>query len=113
MRETLSEVLEYWFFDRFKALTAREIARMLQTVGPIQETRAYRDIFAEGEAEGEAKGKAMTLKRQAERRFGTLPAWAAQRIESASVAQLDAWLDGIFDAPSVEDLLREDGGHTP
>ncbi len=119
-RETLSNVLEFWFFERFRNLTAQEIWTMLNVVTPIQETKAYQSIFAEGEAKGEARGeakgkvegKAGTLRRQLTRRFGPLPAWALQRVAAAPEAQLDAWLDGIFDATSVEDLLRAapDGG---
>ena len=122
VREVLGEVLEYWFFERFRGLTAKEIWAMLNLVTPIQETRAYQSIFAEGEArgeakgkaegkaEGEAKGKASTLKRQLTHRFGSVPAWAEQRIDTAAVAQLDIWLDGIFDAASVEDLIGPASG---
>ena len=98
---------------------------MLNLVTPIQETKAYQSIFAEGEAKGRdkglaegkaegkaegeaqglAKGKAEDLKRLLKRRFNTLPPWAAQRIDAASVPQLDAWLDGIFDVQNVEDLI--------
>ena len=94
---------------------------MLNLVTPIQETKAYQSIFAEGEAEGEAegvakgiekgiekgiaKGRADDLKRLLKRRFGALPPWAEQRIEAAPVTQLDAWLDGIFDAQSLEALI--------
>ncbi|EGV16349.1 DUF2887 domain-containing protein [Thiocapsa marina] len=128
VREILGQVLEFWFFERFRGLTAKEIWAMLNLVTPIQETKAYQSIFAEGEAKGEekgeakgeAKGKAMgqamgkamgkaeSLKRLLTRRFGPLPTEAEQRIDTAPVAQLDAWLDGIFDAPSLEDLI---GGH--
>ena len=69
VRDLLSQVLEFWFFERFRALTAKEIWAMLNLVTPIQETRAYQSIFAEGEA----KGKANTLKRQLTHRFGPLP----------------------------------------
>ena len=94
---------------------------MLNLVTPIQETKAYQSIFAEGEAKGEetglakgkllgkaegkAEGKADDLKRLLRRRFDNLPAWAEQRIDTASIAQLDAWLDGIFDAQSLEALI--------
>jgi len=104
-REILSQVLEFWFFERFRGLTAKEVWAMLNLVTPIQETKAYQSIFAEGEIKGEAKGKAGTLKHQLRRRFDTMPAWAEQRIDAASIAQLDAWLDGIFDASSVEALI--------
>ena len=74
---------------------------MLHMLTPLEETKAYQSIFAEGEA----KGKAMSLKRLVKRRFATLPAWAEQRIDAAPEAQVDAWLDAIFEATSVEDLL--------
>jgi len=83
---------------------------MLNLVTPIQETMAYQSIFADGKTEGEADGKANTLKRQLTRRFGALPDWTLRRIESAPVAQLDLWLDGIFDAGSAEDLIGREGG---
>jgi len=133
VREVLSQVLEFWFFERFRGLTAQEIWAMLNLVTPIQETRAYQSIFAEGEAtgkvkgkaegkaegraegkaegmaegkaEGMAEGKASVLKRLAARRFGPLPEWARRRIEVAPVAQLDGWLDGIFDAETLVALI--------
>ena len=117
VRDVLTQVLEFWFFERFRGLTAKEIWAMLNLVTPIQETRAYQSIFAEGEAEGKVKGKAegraegkaestaSVLKRLAARRFGPLPDWARRRIEAAPVAQLDAWLDGIFDAESLVALI--------
>jgi predicted transposase YdaD len=105
VRDILTQVLEFWFFERFRGLTAKELWAMLNLVTPIQETKAYQSIFAEGEIKGEAKGKAETLKHQLRRRFDTMPAWAEQRIDAASIAQLDAWLDGIFDVSSVEALI--------
>ena len=117
VRDILTQVLEFWFFERFRGLTAQEIWAMLNVITPLQETKAYQSIFAEGEAKGEAegearglaKGKADDLKRLLRRRFNGLPAWAAQRIDSASIAQLDAWLDGIFDAPSLDGLIGGEG----
>ncbi|MFP4062591.1 MAG: DUF2887 domain-containing protein [Halochromatium sp.] len=120
-RDLLAQVMEFWFFERFRGLTAQEIWAMLNLVTPIQETRAYQSIFAEGEAkgkaegeakgkakgkaEGEAKGKSNTLKRQIKRRFGRLTDEAERRIDAAPVEQLDVWLDDIFDADSADSLL--------
>jgi hypothetical protein len=97
VRDVLAQVLEFWFFERFRGLTAKEIWAMLNLVTPIQETRAYQSIFAEG--------KVSVLKRQLTRRFGVLPTWAERRIDEASGAELDIWLDGIFDAESLETLI--------
>ena len=113
VRDILSQVLEFWFFERFRGLTAKEVWAMLNQVTPIQETKAYQSIYAEGrdkgwaegEVQGLAKGKADSLKHLLRRRFESVPAWAVQRIDAASIAQLDTWLDGIFDAPSVEALI--------
>lgn len=94
---------------------------MLNIFTPLEETRAYQSIFAKGrmkgeaegeakgrmkgEAEGEAKGEVKSLKRLLTRRFGPLPKWATARIDAAKMDQLDAWLDGIFDADSLEALI--------
>ncbi len=71
---------------------------MLNLMTPIQETRAYQSIFAEGEAkgkeegkaEGEAKGKAegkaSTLKRQLTRRFCAFPGGRAAHRRGAGRA---------------------------
>lgn len=117
VRDRLAEVLQFWLFERFTALTAEEILEMITHLTPLEETRAYRDIFSRGEAEGEKKGKAegealgevqgkaKALLRQLRRRFGAVPDWAEQRIGAASTEQLDAWLDGIFDADGIVGLI--------
>ena len=58
---------------------------MLNVITPIQETKAYQSIFAEGKVEGKAEGKADDLKRLLRRRFNAMPAWATQRIDAASI----------------------------
>jgi len=92
-------------FERFTSLTAEEVLAMITHLTPLEETRAYRDIFSKGEAKGKMEGKAETLLRLLRRRFGAVPEWAEQRVAAASTAQLDAWLDGIFDADGVAGLL--------
>jgi hypothetical protein len=69
---------------------------MSNLITPIEETRAYQSIFEEGEDKGKAEGKASTLKRQLARRFGSVPVWAEPRIDTASIEQLDTWLDDIL-----------------
>ena len=97
VRNTLLQVMEFWFFDRFRHLTFKEIWTMLSIMTPIQETKAYQSILAEGKAE--------SLKRLLTRRFGDLPLWAEQRIDAATIEQMDHWFDGIFDATSLEVLI--------
>ena len=74
---------------------------MLNLLTPIEETRGYQSIKDEGKAEA----KAEDLTRLATRRFGPLPPWAGARIAAAPIEQLDGWLDDIFDARTLTDLL--------
>lgn len=98
--------------ERFRAL-ARERAlldeatlRWEATEGKAQARReGVAEGLAEGRMEGRSRAKAETLARQLTHRFGALPAWAEPLIASASEAQLDAWLDGIFEAEGVRELI--------
>ena len=61
--------------------------------------------------EGEAKGRAETLLRLLERRFGHVPEDAAARVLAAPVEDLDAWLDAILSASSLDDIFRNGAIH--
>jgi hypothetical protein len=56
-------------------------------------------------AEGRAEGRAETLIRLVERRFGPLPDDRRIRILTADETTLLVWLDRLFDATGVDDLL--------
>jgi hypothetical protein len=64
----------------------------------------------EGERAGKLEGKRDALKRLLRLRFGDLPPWTQARIDAATLGQLDAWLDGIFQAVTLDALL---GGQPP
>jgi hypothetical protein len=52
------------------------------------------------------RGEVTVLRRQIEKRFGTLPDWVQERLATASTSQLDQWTLRILDAATLEDLLR-------
>jgi hypothetical protein len=58
-----------------------------------------------GRQEGRQEGEAALLLRQLERRFGTLPGWAQDRIAAADTAALEGWGLRILDADSLEEVL--------
>lgn len=61
-----------------------------------------------GIAQGTELGRRATLERQLTRRFGTLPDWARERVAAARGETLDALLDAVLDAPTLEAVfLRE------
>ncbi len=59
-----------------------------------------------GELRGILKGESTLLIRQLERRFGTLPGWAQDRIAAADAAALEDWSLRVLDAASLDDVLR-------
>ena len=84
--------------DRYRAL-ARDKAR-------YDELFLLNDAREEGRREGREEGRKATLSRLLTRRFGPMPESAAQQIQQATPTQLDAWLDGILDAPTLEAVFH-------
>ena len=66
--------------------------------------------MAEGMAEGRAKGMAEILLRLLERRFGAVPEAARARVCTASIADLDGWLDAILDAEDIDGVFVKESG---
>ncbi|KOR30168.1 hypothetical protein TI05_14395, partial [Achromatium sp. WMS3] len=115
IRSNLQQILELWFFEKFKEKDEQEVLTMLQTLTPLEETLAYRNIFAKGKIAGEmlgiskgkAEGETLMLKKQILRKFKTLPKWAEQQIDKANSKQLENWAENIFDAETLKQLLSD------
>ena len=56
-------------------------------------------------AEGKAEGEALALQKLLKKRFGGVPADVLAKISAASLEQIDAWLDRVLDARSLDDLF--------
>ena len=69
------------------------------------EARGRIEGVAEGEVRGFAKGEAKSLTRLLERRFGPLPAAVKTRVGGANLSQLDAWIDRVLDAKSLDSVF--------
>ena len=59
-----------------------------------------------GRQEGRREGEAVLLTRLLERRFGGLPAKVTDLIASADTPTLEAWSLRLFDAATLDDILR-------
>ena len=59
----------------------------------------------EGLAEGREQGERRVLQRQLTRRFGELPGWAAERLETASAEELEDWADKILVAGTLGEVF--------
>ena len=59
----------------------------------------------QGVRQGRIAGRRAILERQLLRRFGTLPPAVLERLDTASADDLDAWAEGVLDAPTLEDVF--------
>ncbi|MCP4699163.1 MAG: DUF4351 domain-containing protein, partial [Gammaproteobacteria bacterium] len=55
-----------------------------------------------GEQRGMQRGEQLLLRRLLIRRFGPLPSWVEQRLETADCAQLEDWGERLLDTGSLE-----------
>ena len=116
---------ETWpYIDEF----FRSVPEAMQKVPTFQEALEARERAGrrEGEREGKREGKRegeregtlltqrRTLLRFLRHKFGELPAAVVQLIETTvDSAQLDRWLDQVFEATALADMQFDvDSGHT-
>ena len=60
-----------------------------------------------GVLKGVLKGEARMLNRQLKSRFGELPAWVDQRLNSGTPEELEAWSEAVLDAESLAAVFVE------
>ena len=52
-----------------------------------------------------ARGKAQVLQQLLEEKFGSLPRWAAERLDNATPSQVERWLKKVLTANTLEGVL--------
>jgi len=65
----------------------------------------YEMSLAASEARGEARGKAEVLRKQLQLRFGPLAESTRARVEVATPELLDAWIERVLTAKTIDDVL--------
>ena len=83
-----------------------EVKSMLKTRIAQWEKELLEKGIKQGREEGIEKGKMSVLERQLVLKFGSLPDWAKKKFENASADQLEKWALKIFDAKSIQELLK-------
>ncbi len=61
----------------------------------------------QGLTQGRAEGEAYALRRLLQKRFGPLPEDALTRLHTASVDELEHWLDRALDADSLAEVFSQ------
>ncbi len=62
-------------------------------------------VYQQGMTQGLNKGESRLLRRLLEKRFGPLPVTVAEKLEAASVQELDTWGDAVLTATRLEDVF--------
>jgi len=108
VRECLSDVFFSWLTLRFSDQSYREILTMFGIETPFEETRAYKELVAIGHEKGLEEGRqaeaADLLLRQANRRFGPVPAQLGERIHALPLERLEALAEAILDLDGLDRL---------
>ena len=68
-------------------------------------TKGMTQGLTQGLTKGMSKGESRLLKRLLEKRFGPLPVTVAEKLEAASVQDLDSWGDAVLTATRLEDVF--------
>ena len=95
-------------------MVARAIASTLRKgdsiVARAQHYKHYKGEAA-GLARGRNEGRAETLLKQLQLKFGRPSAATRQRVAVATAEQLDAWLEAVLTADSLDQVLASKPAH--
>jgi len=83
---------------------------MLGELTPLEETRAYKELVAKGEAIGRHREERLIL-RQLQRRIGPVPPAQQTRIAALPIEQLEALGEALMDFTELADLNCWLAGH--
>jgi hypothetical protein len=105
-------VIKY-IFRAFRQIDYDEAVRLLTTIkekaGPAMVSNIAQGWIDEGKAQGLlqgiVQGQACLLTRQLTRRFGTLPAEVAVRIDEAGTETLNTWGERLLDARTLDEVF--------
>ncbi len=107
IKRLFTELVRQAIEDEGTALAVPDDLLEMRTMLPTLRESWKREWLAQGKAEGLAQGKAEALVRLIEKRYGPLPPASRERIMSADAATIEAWLDRVMDAPSLEALFGQ------
>ena len=100
----LLKVIDWMMYlpEHFKQQLWQNV-RQLATEKHMAYVTSFEQIgIDKGMQAGMQAGEAIALQKLLTKRFGVIPAETVSQITTASSAQLDAWLDRVLDAPSLD-----------
>jgi predicted transposase YdaD len=114
VRQSCLDVFQSWLMLRFETLTLEEIHAMLGQLTPLEETRAYKELVAVGEAKGRQEGRQREerlILRLLHRCIGPVSAAQQARIAALPIEQLEDLGESLLDFAGPNDLNAWLGQH--
>ena len=78
----------------------------METIEEHKSMKYITSIERIGIAKGRVEGESKLLKRQLERRFGVLPAWATEKLTNAPEPALEAWGEAVLTATTLDAVFQ-------
>jgi hypothetical protein len=97
------------YYDFVYASFGEAARKTLQAMDPAKyefQSEFAKRYLAQGGAEGEIRGEAKVLLKQLTLKFGTLPQAVVDRVQSASIDELDRWAEHVLTADRLEQVLE-------
>ena len=126
----LIKILYQRHWDKKRVINLLTVVDWLMTLPAWLDTKVWQEIetiekhknmkyitsierigIAKGREEGRVEGESKLLKRQLERRFGALPAWAIELLSNANEPSLEAWGVAILTAQTLEAVFNSEASH--
>ena len=98
----LPEGLDQQIWHEIETIEEREKMQYITSVEKIGIVKGR----AEGRLEGRLEGESRLLKKQLELRFGKLPTWASDKLNSAEEQELESWAEAVLTAPTLDAVFN-------
>lgn len=99
----LPEWLDQQVWHEIETIEEREKMQYITSVEKIG--------IAKGRLEGRLEGESKLLKRLLERRFGVLPTWVSDKLDSATEQDLETWAEAVLTATTLDAVFDNDAAH--
>jgi predicted transposase YdaD len=105
----LAELTAFSGILKLDDLLSQKLKEFPMLTVDLKENAVVRPLIEEGRQEGRLEGRlegrrALLLDLLAEK-FGAIPTWAAERVQAASIDQLDRWARKVLHNTTLDDIL--------
>ena len=101
----LAELTAFSGILKLDDLLSQKLKEFPMLTVDLKENAVVRPLIEEGRQEGQQEGRRALLLDLLAEKFGAVPAWAAQRVQSASIDQLDQWARKVLHNTTLDDIL--------